>query len=89
MARTNSEMLPPFMAFALYILGGVMFFTGVVLITALGNYNVFGWGTARTIGYVMVCTGASFSVLGVLVLRLIRNRTDALLSQSVKQLSCQ
>lgn len=86
MAKTSWYMLPPLSAFILYILGGVLFFTGVFLISILADSDLFGWGSARTIGYVMVCVGASFSVLGVLVLRLVRNRTDCLLSQSAKRL---
>lgn len=87
MATTTRETLPSLTAFILYILGGMLFFAGVFLIAVLGDNDLFGWGTARTIGYLLVCVGASFSILGVLMLRLVRNRTDSLLSQSAKRLN--
>lgn len=85
MAKATTGTLPSLAAFALYILGGVLFFTGITLIAFLGASDLFGWGSGKTIGYLLVCVGASLSVLGVLVLRLIRNRTDQRLSLSAQR----
>ena len=71
-------------AFALYISGGVGIFSGIALIAFMGNQNLFGWGEARTIGYLLICVGVCFSIAGVLFLRLVRNRTNMLLSERSK-----
>ena len=72
-------------AFVLYIVGGLGTFTGIALIVLMGGQNLFGWGEAKAIGYLLVCTGLCFSVMGVLFLRLVRNRTNELLYKSLRQ----
>lgn len=61
-------------AFAVYISGGIMAFGGLGLIFLMKNKDLFGWGEGRTIGYLFLCVGACFSVLGVLLMRIFRNR---------------
>jgi hypothetical protein len=60
-------------ALAVYVLGGVGVFGGIGLIALLGEENLGGWGEGRTIGYLLICTGAALSILGVLLMRLFRN----------------
>ncbi|GAM09304.1 hypothetical protein OR1_01579 [Geobacter sp. OR-1] len=61
-------------AFAVYISGGIMAFGGLGLIFLMKGKDLFGWGEGRTIGYLLLCVGACFSVLGVLLMRIFRNR---------------
>lgn len=61
-------------AFSVYILGGIGCFGGVALIVLMKGRDLWGWGDGRTIGYVAVCVGVTFSILGVLLMRIFRNR---------------
>lgn len=61
-------------AFALYILGGLATFGGVLLIMFMRHQDLLGWGDGRTIGYFFLCIGLSLSMLGVLFMRIFRNR---------------
>jgi len=61
-------------AFAVYIIGGFGCFSGVALIVFMKGRNLWGWGDAKTIGYLLLCVGACLSVLGVLLMRIFRNR---------------
>jgi len=72
-------------AFVFYIVGGLNTFVGIALIILMRGQDLFGWGDAKAIGYLLVCTGLCLSVMGVLFLRLVRNRTNELLCNSLKQ----
>ena len=61
-------------AFTIYILGGIGCFGGIALIVLMKGSDLWGWGEGRSIGYVGVCVGVSLSVLGVLLMRIFRNR---------------
>ncbi|MBT0654053.1 hypothetical protein [Geomobilimonas luticola] len=61
-------------AFAIYILGGIGTFGGLALIAFMDGRDLFGLGDGRSIGYVFLCVGLVFSVLGVLCMRIFRNR---------------
>lgn len=61
-------------AFAAYIAGGVSCFGGVGLILLMGGRDLLGWGEGRSIGYLFLCVGLCLSVLGVLLMRIFRNR---------------
>jgi hypothetical protein len=61
-------------AFAAYIIGGIGCFGGVGLIMAMQGQDLFGWGEGRSIGYLLLCAGLGLSVLGVLMMRIFRNR---------------
>ena len=61
-------------AFAVYIIGGLGTFGGVALIYFMKNKDLLGWGEGRSIGYLFLCLGLCLSVLGVLLMRVFRNR---------------
>jgi hypothetical protein len=61
-------------AFTAYILGGLGTFGGIGLIMLMQDRNLLGWGDGRAIGYLLLCVGLCLSILGVLMMRLFRNR---------------
>jgi len=61
-------------ALGIYLLGGLGIFGGIGLIVFTKGVNLWGWGDGRTIGYLFLCVGAGFSILGVLLMRIFRNR---------------
>jgi len=61
-------------AFALYIIGGICTFGGIASIIFMKNRDLFGWGEGRGIGYLFLCVGLCLSIIGVLLMRLFRNR---------------
>lgn len=61
-------------AFAVYIIGGISIFGGLALIFLMKNRDLWGLGEGRSIGYLFLCVGICLSILGVLFMRLFRNR---------------
>ena len=61
-------------AFAIYIVGGIGTFGGLGLIAFMKGRDLWGWGEGRTIGDLFLCVGLTLSVLGVLLMRIFRNR---------------
>ncbi|MDH3997954.1 MAG: hypothetical protein OET90_03845 [Desulfuromonadales bacterium] len=64
----------PGTALVIYVVGGLMVMTGLVMIGILGSQDLWGWGEARGLGYLVFGVGIIFSILGVLMVRIIRNR---------------
>ena len=62
------------LALALYIIGGIGTFGGVALILMMKGRDLIGLGDGRTIGYLLLCSGVCLSILGVLLMRVFRNR---------------
>lgn len=61
-------------AFSVYIIGGISCFSGIALILTMKGRDLLGWGEGRTIGYLFVFVGLALSILGVLFMRIFRNR---------------
>ncbi len=61
-------------AFSVYIIGGIGCFSGVALIVMMKGRDLWGWGDGRTIGYLFFFVGIALSILGVLFMRIFRNR---------------
>jgi Flp pilus assembly protein TadB len=62
------------LAISVYILGGLATFAGVGLILLMKGKDLWGLGDGDTLGYLFVCVGLVLTVLGVLVMRILRNR---------------
>ncbi|WP_298440019.1 hypothetical protein [Geobacter sp.] len=62
------------LAMVLYVVGGVLTFSGLYLIGFMNGQDLWGWGDGRSIGYLFLCVGLSLSIMGVLFMRIFRNR---------------
>jgi hypothetical protein len=61
------------LALALYILGGVGTFSGIGMIALIGESDLLGLGSGKSLGYLFLCVGVAISILGVLMMRVYRN----------------
>jgi hypothetical protein len=64
-------------ALSIYLVGGVAVMAGLVLIGIVGERDLWGWGQAESIGYLFLGSGLCLTILGVLIMRVIRNRSLA------------
>lgn len=62
------------LAVSLYVFGGLLIMAGLAMIGILGTQDLWGWGEARGMGYMAFGVGIVLSVMGVLIMRIIRNR---------------
>ena len=62
------------LALLVYLAGGVGVMVGLVLIGIVGERDLWGWGQANSIGYLCFGAGLCLTILGVLVMRIMRNR---------------
>jgi hypothetical protein len=61
-------------ALIVYIIGGISTFAGMALIAFMKGKDLWGWGDGRGIGFLFLCVGLSLSIIGVLLMRIFRNR---------------
>jgi hypothetical protein len=61
-------------ALVLYLVGGVATFGGIGLAAFMKGRDFLGWGDGRSIGWLFLCSGMCLSILGVLLMRIFRNR---------------
>lgn len=61
-------------ALAVYIFGGIGVFTGIWLILFRRGVDFLGLGHGHTIGYLFLCVGVVISIIGVIMMRVFRNR---------------
>jgi hypothetical protein len=62
------------LAFGLYLAGGIGTFGGLILVGFMPERDMFGLGEGRGLGYLCLCIGLCLSILGVLLMRVFRNR---------------
>lgn len=61
-------------ALTLYVIGGVGAFVGIAMIAVMRGEPFLDWGEGRSVGYLFLCVGLSLTILGVLMMRILRNR---------------
>jgi len=61
-------------ALVIYIFGGIGVFGGIWLIVFRRGIDIMGLGYGHTIGYLLLSTGTAISLLGVILMRVFRNR---------------
>ena len=61
-------------ALTVFLIGGIGVMAGLIMVGFLGARDIWGWGEARSVGYLFFLVGACLSVLGVLIMRIMRNR---------------
>ena len=64
----------PVAALTIYVLGGVGIFGGIALIALMKGRDLLGFGEGRSIGFLFLCSGVCLSLLGVILMRIFRNR---------------
>ena len=62
------------LSLTLYVVGGLLIMAGLIMIGILGTQDLWGWGEARGMGYMAFGIGIVLSILGVLLMRIMRNR---------------
>jgi hypothetical protein len=70
----KSGMIGGVLALSIFMLGGVFTFSGLALIAFMKGRELFGLGEGRSFGILLFCVGLIASILGVLIMRLVRNR---------------
>ena len=70
----KAGMVVPIIALATFVLGGISTFSGLGLLAFMRNRDLFGLGDGRSIGVSLTIMGLIGSILGVLLMRLYRNR---------------
>lgn len=58
----------------LNVLGGISALFGVYLVAFKTGVEMFGWGEARSFGYLFLCVGLCFVFGGVLLASYVRSR---------------
>jgi hypothetical protein len=61
-------------ALVIYVVGGLFTFAGIGMAAFLKGWNLFGLGDGRSIGWLFLCVGLCCSFLGVIFMRIFRNR---------------
>ena len=68
------DMFWPVVALISYLLGGLFTFSGAILVFFMRGKDLWGWGEGHAIGYLLVCIGLVLCILGVMIMRILRNR---------------
>lgn len=74
MAKKDMGIVLAVVAMGLYIIGGILTFFGLYLIAFMHGSDFLGWGEGRSLGYLFLCVGLGLSIIGVLFMRIFRNR---------------
>lgn len=74
MVARNGGMMGAVLALAIFVLGGIFTFSGLALIAFMKGRDLWGLGEGRSFGILLSCVGLISSILGVFIMRLVRNR---------------
>jgi hypothetical protein len=74
MGKPARDLLLAGAALVVYLLGGIGVMVGMVLIGIVGERDLWGWGQASAIGYLCFGVSLCLTILGVLIMRVMRNR---------------
>ena len=61
-------------ALGIFVFGGLAVMVGIVLIGIVGERDLWGWGRADSLGYLLFGVGLCLTILGALAMRIMRNR---------------
>ena len=61
-------------ALVIYILGGLLTFSGLAMAVFMDGRDLAGLGDGRSVGWLFLCVGLSMTIMGVLLMRVFRNR---------------
>lgn len=70
----DKELILSLLAIGVYIVGGIGALIGVGLILLMKGKELWGLGEGHTLGYLFVAVGLLLTIVGVLVMRILRNR---------------
>ncbi len=70
----DKELIISILAIVVYIIGGIGTFIGAGLILLMKGKDLWGLGEGHTLGYLFVLVGLALTILGVLIMRILRNR---------------
>ena len=70
----DTQLIWSICAIVVYFVGGLATLAGGGLILLMKGQDLWGWGEGHTIGYLLICVGLTLTILGVLVMRILRNR---------------
>lgn len=70
----DRELIISVLAIAVYIIGGIGTFIGAGLILLMKGKDLWGLGEGHTLGYLFVLVGLALTIIGVLIMRILRNR---------------
>lgn len=70
----NTDIKLGIFAMLLYVIGGAGTFSGIAMMTIWKNQNLWGWGSGHSLGMLFICIGVCLSIMGVMMMRLFRNR---------------
>jgi hypothetical protein len=74
MAKVRGDSLA-IAALGIYLVGGASTFLGIALVAFMKGRDLMGLGDGRSIGWLFLCVGVCLSIFGVLLMRIVRNRS--------------
>lgn len=70
----NTDIKLGVFAMLLYVVGGLGTFSGIAMMTVWKSQNLWGWGSGHSLGMLFICVGVCLSIIGVMMMRIFRNR---------------
>ena len=70
----KNEMACGVVLFGLHMLGGIVACSGLFLVIFMNGQELQGMGDGRSIGYLVICAGLCLSIVGLLLMRSLKER---------------